>query len=141
MSKQEGDRRFAGQLRRLLPVLCDLSDVHVGDEVVGVGAPEHEHLDGLVGLSLLNEGDQIADQLGSQKIHGRGRDLREQHGPVMARGKRFEPHVATSLAGLHVPPLIRLLHAAQYRRAQAALRSRPPLLHPITLRRYGTLVP
>ena len=38
MTEQEGDRRFAGQLRRLRPVLLDPGHVDVGDEVVGVGA-------------------------------------------------------------------------------------------------------
>ena len=90
MAKQERDRRFAGQLRRLRPVLRDPGHVDVGDEVVGVGAREHEHLDGVVGLGSLDEGDQIADQLGPQQIHGRGRDLREQNGPFLAHGERLE---------------------------------------------------
>jgi hypothetical protein len=34
----------------------------MGDEIVGVGTAENEYLDGVVGLSLLNERDQIADQ-------------------------------------------------------------------------------
>ena len=97
MAKQQGDRRLAGQLRRLRPVLLDPGHVDVGNEVVGVGALEHEHLDGVVGLGLLNEGDQIADQLGPQKIHGRGRDLREQNGPFLAHGERLEIHGENSL--------------------------------------------
>ena len=63
MAKQQGDRGFAGQLRCLLPVLFDLGHVDVGNEIVGVRALEHEHLDGVVGLGSLNEGDQIAHQL------------------------------------------------------------------------------
>jgi hypothetical protein len=70
--EQEGDRRIAGQLRRLRPVRIEPGHVDVGDEVVGVGAPEHEHLD---------QGDQIAHDLGAQQVHGRGRDVGEQHGP------------------------------------------------------------
>jgi hypothetical protein len=61
MAKQEGDRRIAGQLRRPRPVFIDPGHVDVGNEVVGVGALEHEHLDGVAGLDSLNEGDQIAD--------------------------------------------------------------------------------
>jgi hypothetical protein len=53
----------------------------VGNEIVRIGTLEHEHLDGVVGLGSLNEGDQIADQFGPQKIHGRGRNFREQNGP------------------------------------------------------------
>ena len=66
----------------------------MGNEIVGVGALEHEHLDGVVGLGSLNEGDQIADQFGSQKIHGRGRDFREQNGPFLAHLERLENHGA-----------------------------------------------
>ena len=38
MAEQNGDRRLAGQLRRLRPVLGDPGQIDVGDEVVGVGA-------------------------------------------------------------------------------------------------------
>jgi hypothetical protein len=90
--KQERDRRLAGQLRRLLPVLIDPGHVDMRNEVVGVGAAEHEHLDGVVGLGSLNEGDQVADEFGPEQIHGRGRDLREQNGPLLAHGERVEYH-------------------------------------------------
>ena len=93
------DRRFAGQLRRLLPVLFDPGHVDVGNEIVGVGALEHEHLDGVVGLGSLNEGDQIADQFGPQKIHGRGRNFREQNGPFLAHGERLENRIARGCGG------------------------------------------
>ena len=36
--EQEGDRRLAGQLGGLRPVLVDLGQVDMGDEVVGIGA-------------------------------------------------------------------------------------------------------
>jgi hypothetical protein len=62
--EQQRDRRLAGQLRRLLAVLRDPRQVHVGDEVVRVGAREHEHLDSGVGFRALDQRDQIADQLG-----------------------------------------------------------------------------
>jgi len=71
MAKKKGYRRFAGQLRRLLSVLFDAGHVDMRDEIVGVGTSEYEHLDGVVGLSLLNERNQIADQFWPQKIHGR----------------------------------------------------------------------
>src|SRR5262249_30756046 len=61
ITKQQGERRFAGQLRRLRSVLVDFGHVDVGNEIVGVGALEHEHLDGLIRLSSLYERDQIAD--------------------------------------------------------------------------------
>ncbi len=75
MAEQKCDRRLPGQLRRLRAVLGDAVEVDVRDEVVGVraGAGEHEHLHRVVGLCLLDEGDQITDQLGPQEIHGRGR--------------------------------------------------------------------
>jgi hypothetical protein len=63
MAKQEGDRRFAGQFRRLRPVLVDPGHVDVGDEVVGIGTLEHEHLEGVASLGSLDEGDQIADRV------------------------------------------------------------------------------
>ena len=50
MSKQESERRFACQLRRFRPVLFDAVYVHVRNEKVGVGALEHEDVDGAIGL-------------------------------------------------------------------------------------------
>jgi hypothetical protein len=55
MAKQEGDRQIAGQRRRLRPVFADPSHVDVGNEVVGVGAREHEHPGGVAGLGALDE--------------------------------------------------------------------------------------
>ena len=92
MAKQEGDRGFAGQFRRLRPVLVDPGHVDVGDEVVGIGTLEHENLEGVVSLGSLDEGDQIADQFGSQKIHGRGGNVHEQNGPLLTHGERLEVH-------------------------------------------------
>ena len=59
-------------------------------KLVGVGALEHKHLESLVGFGSLNEGNRIADQLGAQKIHGRSYNFREQNGPFLAHGERFE---------------------------------------------------
>ena len=70
--------------------------VDVGNEIVRIGTLEHEHLDGVVGLGPLNEGDQIADQFGPQKIHGRGRNFREQNGPFLAHGQCLENHGISS---------------------------------------------
>jgi hypothetical protein len=64
----------------------------VGDEVVGVGALEHEHLDGVVGLRLLNQGDEIANQFGRQEVHGRRPYLHEQNGAFVVHGERLENH-------------------------------------------------
>ena len=89
MAKQKTDRRFADKLRRLLPVLLDLGHVDVGNEIIRVGALEYEHLDRVVGLGALDERDQIANQLGSQKIHRRSRNLHEQDGPFLAYLERF----------------------------------------------------
>ena len=61
IAEQDGDRGLAGQLRRLLPILADPRYVDVRDEIVGVGAREHEYLDRAVGLGSLNQRDQIAD--------------------------------------------------------------------------------
>ena len=66
----------------------------MGNEVVGVGALEHEYLDAVVGLGPLNEGDQIPDELGPQKIHGRGRQSANRTAPFLAHGERFENHGA-----------------------------------------------
>ena len=92
MAKQKPDRCFAGQLRRLLPVLFDPGHVDVGNEIVGVGALEHEHLDGVVGLGLLNERDQIADQFRPQEIHRRGRNIHEQNRSFPTHLERLEDH-------------------------------------------------
>ena len=47
VAKQQRDGSFAGQLRGLRPVLRDPRQVDVRDEVVGVGALEHQHLERL----------------------------------------------------------------------------------------------
>jgi hypothetical protein len=92
VAKQEAERGFANQPRCLLPVLADPRYVDVGNEVIGVGAPEHKHQNGLIGLRLLNQRDQIADQFRPEKIHGWSRDVREQHGPFLTHSERFEIH-------------------------------------------------
>ena len=60
------------------------------NEVVGVEALEHEDLKIVVRLGLLNEGHQIADQFGPDKVHGRSRNRREQDGPFLAYLQRVE---------------------------------------------------
>jgi hypothetical protein len=90
--EQKGKRRLACQLRRLGSVVVYPCQVDVGDEVVGVGALEHEHLDGVVGLRLLNQGDEIANQFGRQEVHGRRPNLHEQNGPLVVHGERLENH-------------------------------------------------
>jgi hypothetical protein len=58
--EHEGDRGLACQFRRLCSILGDLRHVDVGDEVVGVGAAEHEHPDIAVRLGCRYQGDQVA---------------------------------------------------------------------------------
>src|SRR5262249_33669288 len=72
MAKHQANRRLAGQLCRLCPVLLDLGHVDVGNKIVGVGALEHERLDGVISLGLLNQGNKIADRCGPQQVHWRG---------------------------------------------------------------------
>jgi hypothetical protein len=90
MVEQQRDRRLAGELRRLLSVFRDPRQVHVGDEVVGVCALEHQQLERRVCLGSLDERDEIADQLGAEEVHRRGRDFGEQHGPIEMDGQRLE---------------------------------------------------
>ena len=88
VAEQKRDRRFADQLCRFVAVLLDLGDVDVGNEIVGVGAFEHHHLEVVVGLGLPNEGNQIADQFRAKQVHRRGGNCREQNGSIFARVKR-----------------------------------------------------
>src|SRR6185295_12782203 len=62
MTKQLADRRFAGEPRCRLPVLFDSGHIDVGYEIVGISAPEHEYLYGVIGFGSLNERHQIANQ-------------------------------------------------------------------------------
>jgi hypothetical protein len=79
-----------GQLRGLRPVLRDPRQVDVRDEVVGVGAVEHQHLERLVRFGSLNQGDEIADEFGPEKVHRRGGDLGEEDSSVDVRGDCLE---------------------------------------------------
>ena len=81
MAEEQRDRRLPRELGRLLPVLRDPRQVHMGDEVVRVGAAEHEHPDPLVGLGALDQRDEVADQFRPEQVHGRSRDLRESTRP------------------------------------------------------------
>ena len=99
MAKQEADRRFASELHRFLPVLVDLGHVDVRNEIVGIGAREDDYAGGFVRLRELNQRDQIANELGSEQIHGRSRERGEEHACVSVRLDRFEValnHVWTS---------------------------------------------
>jgi hypothetical protein len=62
----------------------------VRDEVVRIGTSEHEHADIGVSLGALDEGNEIADQTRTQKIHGRGSDLCEDDASFPARLQRLE---------------------------------------------------
>ena len=69
----------------------------MGDEIVRVGTLEHEYMDGVIGLGLLNERDQVADQFRPQKIHRGSRDFREQNAPFFMRRDRFKSRLLCSI--------------------------------------------
>src|SRR5262249_19584932 len=97
IAEQRGDRRLAGEPRRFLPVLLDAREIDVRDEVIGVGAREHEHLEPVVCLGLRDQRDEVSDELRAEEIHGRRRDLDEQHGLlalVLGRSERHGPRKA-----------------------------------------------
>ena len=70
--------------------MMDGRTIDVRNEVSGVGTTEYQHLAGLVGLGLLDEGDEIADQLGPEQVHWRGRDLGEEDTAFGSHPQRFE---------------------------------------------------
>lgn len=70
MAKHQANRRLAGQLCRLCPVLLDLGHVDVGNKIVGVGALKYERLDGVISLGSLNQGNKIANQSGPSRFIG-----------------------------------------------------------------------
>ena len=57
LTKHQTNRRLASQLCRLCAVLLNLGHVDMGNEIVGIGALEYEHFDGVIGLGSLNERD------------------------------------------------------------------------------------
>jgi hypothetical protein len=66
MAKQEGDRRFAGQLRRRLPILLDPSHVDVGNEIIEIGALGYEHVGGAMRPGRTRQGaSETAKQKGA----------------------------------------------------------------------------
>jgi hypothetical protein len=75
-----------------MAVLDDPCHINVRNEVVRVSAREHEYLDSVLGLNPLNQADEIADQFGSQKIHGRSFDFREYNRTFAAHIERLEIH-------------------------------------------------
>ena len=92
MPKEQADRCLAGQFCGLLAIGADARHIDVGNEVVAVRALEHEHLHGVVGLGLLNERDEIADQFRPEQIHGWRRDICEQNAAFLAYDECFERH-------------------------------------------------
>jgi hypothetical protein len=72
MAKQEAERRFTGQPRRLLPVFAEPCHVDVGNEVVGIGAREHKYLERAVSLGSLNQRNEIAGPVRSQEDSSAG---------------------------------------------------------------------
>jgi hypothetical protein len=71
MAEQERQRGFADQLGRLGPVLRDLGQVDVRDEVVGVGAAEDHDLARVVALGMLDQRDEVADERCPEEVHRR----------------------------------------------------------------------
>jgi hypothetical protein len=61
LSRRKSEPGASGLLRGLLPDLLNPRHVDIGDEVVGIGTFEHENLNPVVSLGLLNEASQIAD--------------------------------------------------------------------------------
>ena len=98
MTEEKRDRRFTRQLCGLLAVLRDTGDIDVGNEIIGVGALEYEHLDGVVGLSLVDERNQIADQFRPQKVHRRRGNFHEQDGSFREDCESFERQISLRLA-------------------------------------------
>ena len=90
--EQQRKRWLARQPRCLGPILGDPRHVDVGDEVVRVGALEHQDPDAVIGLGLLDQRDQIANQLGRQEIHRRRRDLHHHDCAVWTHGECLENH-------------------------------------------------
>ena len=90
VAEQERDRRYTGEFRRFLPVLRDSRQVDMRDEVVRVAALEHQHLVCVVCFGSLDQGDEIANQLRAEEIHGWSEDLRKQNRPVYVHGDGLE---------------------------------------------------
>src|ERR1041385_425143 len=79
VTKERRDGRFASQFCRLRAVLADARDIDVGDEVVGIAASENEHANCLVELRAPDQRYEIADELGTEKIHRRRQDVDEEN--------------------------------------------------------------
>jgi hypothetical protein len=105
MSEQRGDRGLAGQLGRLGAVLGDPFEVDVRDEVVRVGAREHDDAARRVRLGALDQGDEVTDELGAEEVHGRGRDLDEEDARVDPHVERLERPWVRRGRGAHDPAL------------------------------------
>jgi hypothetical protein len=90
VAEQGSDGGFAGQLRRLGPVLGDPRQIDVRDEVVRVGAREHDDVARGVRLGALDQGDEVTDELGPEKVHRRRRDLGNDDARIDAHADRLE---------------------------------------------------
>ena len=69
-AKHDRDRRLPSQPRRIFAVLFDPRHIDMGDEIIGIGAPEYQPLDSIGGLRLPNEGVQVTDQFGPKRFMG-----------------------------------------------------------------------
>src|SRR6185312_17293306 len=97
IAKHQADRSFARQPCCLCSILLDLDHVDMRDEIVRINDLEHEHLGGVISLTLLNQGNKITDQCGPQQVHRRGCDLRKQNAAFLTHIQRLENHGSLTL--------------------------------------------
>src|SRR5262245_37551585 len=107
------------------------------DEVVGVGALEHNHPDGFVGLGALDSRNEVANQLGPQQVHGRSGDFRKQDAFVLPDGQRLETaRIRLGRAHAAFPALIESSTAAAYSEGSSSQTKWPASM--ITTRLLGS---
>jgi hypothetical protein len=99
------------------------------DVVVTVAALEHQHLVCVVCFGSLDQGDEIANQLRAEEIHGWSEDLGKEKRPVDVHGDRLECPGMRGNRGGHERTLLwslarnSLMSAATSARAGLALSS------------------
>ncbi|MNT46610.1 hypothetical protein D3C72_1832700 [compost metagenome] len=62
------------------------------DEIVGIGAPEHENPDAFVSFGVLNQAYQIAHHADAEQVHRGCGYLHEKNRTVAAHFERLERH-------------------------------------------------
>jgi hypothetical protein len=135
VAKEKPDRRLTGEPGGFLAIRGDAIDVDVGDEVVGVGAAKDEHLHRRVGFGLLDQRHEVAHQLGTEQVHRRCEDRREDDGAVAMDAQRLErvglghrrcDHQPAPVAGLREVVAVRGVAMAISRRKRAGMRGPRP---------------